>query len=203
MLKSSLRDGSSGYNEAPQPHEDKKRCFYSSAACLRCGGWGPSRFWHYKHGGWASIFPKKCLRCVASVTKQFCRFHLHLSSLPPSLPPAQPVTLHFLFGGSFIHCWAWPKTSCHNCCYLRAIRVAVLADNAAQDFCQQVVDSWDPTDALPVLDLSLKEAASKNVCDMTIPVTPLIIVTPSCKQLLISTVWRRLWGTNSLYSALK
>lgn len=40
---------------------------------------------------------------------------------PPSRPPAQPVTLHFLFGGSFIHCWVWPKTSCHNCCYLRAI----------------------------------------------------------------------------------
>ncbi len=38
-----------------------------------------------------SPFSKKGLHCVATVTKQFCRFHLHLSSL--SFPPTLPVKL--------------------------------------------------------------------------------------------------------------
>lgn len=54
---------------------------------VRWWGGGQGRVWDYKHGGQASIsHPKKCLHCVATVTKQFSRFHLHLSSLLPACP---------------------------------------------------------------------------------------------------------------------
>lgn len=39
-----------------------------------------------------------------------------------------------------------------------------------------------------------KDTVNNIVCDMMILVTLLIIVTSSCEQLLISTVWSRLWS---------
>lgn len=141
--------------------------------------------------------PKKCLHCVATVTKQFCRFHLHLSSLPPACPTRNatlPLWRQFHSLPSVIKnvisASTWRQSE-------------VLADEPAQDFkFVQVVDSWDSTDTLPVLDLSLKEAVSKMICDMVIPVTPLI-----SHSILWTTIYlycvRKAKGTNIMYSALK
>lgn len=65
---------------------------------------------------------KKGLHCVATVTKQFYRFYIDLSSL--SFPPTQPFTLNFLVPDSFIHSCAGTQKSCHNTCSQRAISAA-------------------------------------------------------------------------------
>lgn len=82
--------------------------------------------------------PKKCLHCVATVTKQFCRFHLHLSSLPPACPTRNATLplwrqFHSLLSviKNVITAATWRQSE-------------VLADEPAQSFkFVQVVDSWD------------------------------------------------------------
>lgn len=80
--------------------------FHLPPTPVHCGGWcccddcGPGRraFTKKKKG---LIYP------VSTVTKQSCRFHLHLSSQPLSSQTlaehAHCITLHFLLTGSCIH----------------------------------------------------------------------------------------------------
>lgn len=91
---------------------------------------------------WKMRLPLQKVSIVATVTKQFCRFHLHLLSFLYTKPAA---LLHTSLPG-FIHSYAGTTKSGHNC------QAACVLQEVDNDFRSEVIHHY----TLTGLNMSVK-----------------------------------------------